>query len=85
MTDDVSRQTVEPQVGHEYNDGNDRVLRVHSVRVGDRLGREVLGTVRRENGPERNYSTTLELFQAIWIDHINRPDEPPPAHNIGEQ
>lgn len=59
-----------PQVGREYHDGNGRVLRVHSVRIGDREGREVIGTVRREGGARaRDYSTTLMLWETIWVQH----------------
>lgn len=68
----MSAPTPMPEVGREYHDEDGRVLRVHSVKPGDRLGREVVGTLRRPGVEDRDYSTTLALWEVIWY---GRPGE----------
>lgn len=63
----ISGEVEYPAVPSEWVDNKDSGRRLHVTEVvpGDRLGREIRGTVKRTN-LERDYATDLVTFGAVW-------------------
>lgn len=69
-----------PLLGYVYIDASERRLIVQKVVARDPLGREVRGRVT-DGFRERDYSTDLKTWAAIWRD--KRPPGDPRAMKVG--
>lgn len=69
---ETTAETIVPKAGDVYEDAAGRVLTVEEVNLADPLGRQVVG--RLFSGPRgmgavgEAYSTTLQIWKAIWLD-----------------
>jgi hypothetical protein len=56
-----------PESNTDWVDNRDETRRLHVTEVvpGDRLGREIRGTIKRSN-LEREYATDLATFHGVW-------------------
>lgn len=56
-----------PPAPSDWVDNRDPTRRLHVTEVvpGDRLGREIRGTIKRTN-LERDYAADLNTFNAVW-------------------
>jgi hypothetical protein len=62
-----------PIVGSEWVDAAGRRFTVDAVHVGDRLGREVVGTLLHPGDPiDYPYSCPLLTWAAVWRDRAPR-------------
>lgn len=69
---------LKPKIGEIFTDHSGRKFTVSDVKIGDRLGREVVGRITGclEWNGERwvrtrrkyNFSTTLEMWRETWRD-----------------
>jgi hypothetical protein len=62
-------------VGKGYVDATGRKLEVTGYQPGDPLGRDIIGKVSSFGPPlvvDKDYATTVETFQAVWIDGAKR-------------
>ncbi len=58
-----------PAPGDVFEDAESRVLKITEVKVGDPLGREIVGKVDHpDGGGWKDYSTTLQVWEHVWRD-----------------
>lgn len=58
-----------PDVGDTYIDFNNRILIVEKISIGNYLGREVRGLIRKKSIDKyRSYSCSIDIWRDIWRD-----------------